>query len=255
MTLPDLPTFLLVLARLSGLVIAAPVFGHLLVPVRVRVGLALLLAAVLAPVAAAGAVVPDSLPAMVVALAVEFALGTMVGLVATLIFAGVQLGGQIAGIQMGLGLANLFDPQTQAQVTIVGEWAQLVALLLFLVLDVHHLVLGALIESFRTAPPGALAMTQVGLLAVVGLAGNVFTLGVRVAAPVLIALLLSNATLGVLARTVPQFNVFVIGFPVNIGVGLVMLGTALPFTYRLLTSRFADLAPTLGGLVRGLAHG
>jgi flagellar biosynthetic protein FliR len=256
MPLPDLATFLFVLARLAGLVLAAPVLGHLLVPVRVRVALAVVLAAALAPVVTplAGPP-PESIWGLTGALAVESALGAMIGLVAQLVFAGVQMGGQLAGMQMGFGMVNLIDPQSHAQVTVIAEFQNLMALLVFLVLDVHHVLIAAVLESFRTAPPGAFALAGVGLRAVVALAGDVFSLGVRIAAPVMVALLLSNATLGLLARTVPQLNVFVVGFPLNIGVGLVMLGASFPFTYRLLASRFGDLGPTLGELVRGLAHG
>ena len=256
MPVPDPETSLLVLARIAGLVLAAPVFGHLLVPVRVRAGLAVLMAVALAAaLARAPSDAPATLPGLVGALAVESALGAVLGLVAQFIFAGVQLGGQIAGLQMGFGIVNLIDPQSHAQVTIVAQWQQLLALLVFLVLDVHHLLLRALLESFRTAPPGALAMSAVGLPAAVGLASGIFVIGARIAAPVMIALLLSNATLGLLARTVPQLNVFVVGFPLNVGVGLMVLGASLPFTFRLLAARFGALEPTLGALVRGLAHG
>jgi flagellar biosynthetic protein FliR len=78
---------------------------------------------------------------------------------------------------------------------------------------------------------------------------------VRIAAPVLVTLLLTNAALGVLSRTIPQVNVFVVGFPVNVGVGLIMLGASLPFSLRLVAGRFAALEPALGGIVRGLVHG
>ncbi|HZP41930.1 MAG TPA: flagellar biosynthetic protein FliR [Candidatus Binatia bacterium] len=255
MPIPDPTTFLLVLARIAGLVLAAPVFGHLLVPVRVRIGLAMTFAVALAPAVAPGT--PDFASSWMLAraLAVESATGVLLGLVAQLVFAGVQLGGQLAGIQMGFGVVNLIDPQTHAQVTVVSEWQNLLALLVFLALDVHHLLVSALLESFRTVPPGAIAISAGGIEGAIRLAGDVFVLGVRIAAPIMIALLLSNATLGLLARTVPQLNVFVVGFSLNVGVGLVMLGVSLPFTYRLLAGRFGDLAPTLGGLMQGLAHG
>ncbi|TMA32701.1 MAG: flagellar biosynthetic protein FliR, partial [Deltaproteobacteria bacterium] len=234
---------------------AAPVLGHLLVPPRVRVAIAATLAAALVP--AVGAAAPFTPPADLWSLggmlAVESAIGVLLGLVAQFIFAGVQLGGQLTGIQMGFGLANLIDPQTHAQVTIIAQWQQLMALLTFLVLDAHHLLIRALLESFRTAPPGAAGLAAAGVGAAVGLAGDVFVLGARIAAPLLIVLLLTNGALGVLARTIPQLNVFVVGFPVNVGVGLLVLGASLPFTLRLLATRFAELEPALAGLVRGLA--
>jgi len=247
-------TFVLVLARLSGLIATAPVLGHVLVPVRVKAGLAAVLAAVMTPLVPPAAV-PASLPALAGLVAVEAVIGVVVGLVAQFVLAGVQLGGQLAGIQMGFGIVNLIDPQTHAQVTVIAEWEQLLALLVFLVLDVHHLLLRALLGSFTAAPPGTAAFTGADLRAVAAMASDLFVVGVRVAAPVMIALLLTNGGLGVLARTVPQLNVFVVGFPLNVGVGLIVLGTSLPFTFRLLAARFGALEPALGGFVRGLAHG
>lgn len=247
-------TFLLVLARLGGLVATAPVLGHALVPVRIRAGIAAVLAATLTPLVAT-APEPASLAALIGLVAVEGAIGVVIGLVAQFVLAGVQLGGQLAGIQMGFGIVNLIDPQTHSQVSVIAEWEQLLALLVFLVLDVHHLLIRALLGSFQAAPPGMVALTGASLRGVVAMASDLFVVGVRIAAPVMIALLLTNGALGVLARTVPQLNVFVVGFPLNVGVGLVLLGASLPFTFRLLAARFGELEPALGGFVRGLAHG
>ena len=256
MAIPDPLLFLLVLARIAGLLVAAPLFGHLLLPLRVRAALAVMLAAALGPaVAAAAPPPPATLIGLAGAVAIESALGALMGLAAQFIFAGVQLGGQMAGIQMGFGLAGLIDPQTRAQVTVVAEWQQLLALLVFLALDVHHLLLAAVVASFRAAPPGGVALASLGLGAAIAMAGDIFALGARIAAPVLVVLLLTNAALGVLARTIPQINVFVVGFPLNAGVGLLVLGAALPFAFRLLAARFGALEPALGALVQGLAHG
>ena len=260
MTIPDttLTTGLLVLARVAGLVLAAPLFGHMLVPPRVRVGLAAMLAVALAPAVVAATPVP-AVPANLWQLGgmvgVESAIGVLLGVVAQFLFAGVQLGRELAGMQMGFGLSNLIDPSSHAHTTVVAQWQQLMALLVFLVLDVHHLLIRALLSSFTAAPPGTLALAALDVRGALVLAADLFTVAIRIAAPVLVALLLTNGALGVLARTIPQLNVFVVGFPVNAGVGLLVLGASLPFTFRLLMARFGALAPTLGGLVRGLAHG
>src|SRR5207253_887317 len=173
--------------------LAAPVLGHRLVPVRVRVVLAAILAAALVPaVGAAPFTPPADLWSLGGMLAAESALGVLLGLVAQFIFAGVQLGGQLTGIQMGFGIANLIDPQSHAQVTIIAQWQQLMTLLAFLVLDAHHLLIRALLESFRTAPPGAVGLAAAGVGRAIELAGSLFVLGARIAAPVLIVLLLTN---------------------------------------------------------------
>jgi flagellar biosynthesis protein FliR len=258
MALPDPVPFLLVLARLSGLALAAPIFGHLLVPVRVRAGIVGVLALALAPAVGAPPLA-DASPWMLAGLVgVELVIGVLLGLVAQLVFAGVELGGQVAGIQLGVGMAGVIDPGSHAGSTVVAQWQQLVALLVFLVLDVHHVLVRALVESFRVAPVGQVALTSDVLHGVVAEAAGLFDVGVRIAAPVLVVLLLVNGALGILARTIPQLNVFAVGLPVNVGVGLVVLGASLPFTARFLAGRFETLADTLAALVGGLgalAHG
>jgi len=253
--IPDPTGTLLVLARIAGLVLTAPLLAHALVPARARAGLVGVLALAIAPVAAVELPSDPGLLPFAGAIAVETLVGAALGFVAQLVFAGVQLGGQIAGMEIGFGMANLLDPQSAQQSTVVAEWEQLLALLAYLALDVHHVLIAALVESFRVAPAGT-ALLGGELLRGVGMRGaELFAIGVRIAAPVLIVLLLVNATLGVLARTIPQLNVFVVGFPVNVGVGLVVLGASLPFTFRFLAERFAELGAVLGWMLRGIGHG
>ena len=255
MQIPDPIATLLVLSRVGGLVMTAPVFGHTLLPIRVRLGIALALTVVVIAAVPPPAALPTTFLGMVGALIMEVALGALLGSVAQFIFAGVQIGGQLAGVQMGFGFATLIDPQSHAQTTVVAELQQLLVLFLFLVLDIHHALIAALIDSFRAAPLGAVVLAGAGLQEAVRMAAELFVLGLRVAAPVMTALLLSNLALGVIARTVPQLNVFVIGFPVNIGLGLFVMGAALPFTVRLLAQQFDGVEPALNSLVQGLMHG
>lgn len=252
---PDPAAALLVLARLAGLLLTAPLLAHVLVPPRVRLGLAAALALAIAPVAVPTVQPPTDLGGFVGAIARESLIGALLGFVAQLVFAGVQLGGQLAGLEMGFGMVNLLDPQSAQQSTVVAEWQQLLALLVFLALDAHHLVLAALVESFRVAPAGSGTVGAATLAGIVRQGGELFVIGVRLAAPVTIVLLLVNATLGVLARTIPQLNVFVVGFPVNIGAGLIVLGASLPFAFRFLVERFGEIRTVLAWLLRGVAGG
>ncbi len=247
--------FLLVLARVAGLVLAAPVFGHVALPRRVRAGLAVVLAAALLPAIPLPATVPGDGWTLAGWCVAESALGALIGLVVQLVFAGVQLGGQLAGMQMGFGMANLIDPAAHAQETVVAHWHSLMVLLAFLALDGHHLVIRALAASFQVAPPGAAVLSGAGLVGVVGLAGDIFAEGLRVAAPVLLVLLLVNGAMGVLARTVPQLNVFILGVPVTVAVGFAVLAGALPFVLRRVAERFGALEPVLATLLGGLANG
>jgi flagellar biosynthetic protein FliR len=259
MTLPDPFALTLVAARLAGLVLTAPVLGEGVVPAGVRAGLVGVLALALAPGVPRAAM--DGMPGMLAVarlVAVEGAVGVMIGLTARLVFAGVQLGAQALAIQMGLDLARVVDPGTPAEDTLVAQALFLVSLLAFVAVDGHHALLRAILDSFRVAPVGAIVLGRPLLHDVVGQAGALFVIGVRVMAPVVAVLLLVQVALGVVARTLPHLNAFAIGIPIQVGVGLIVVGAALPFTVRFLEGRFAVLARTLGDLVGSLgalAHG
>jgi flagellar biosynthetic protein FliR len=253
---PDPLPFVLVVARLAGLVVASPVFGHGLVPVRVRAGLVGVLALALAPVVPLPALPAEpSALALAGLAAAETAIGMLLGLVAQLVLAGVQLGGEVAGLQLGVGLAHVIDPSTPAGASVVAQWQHLAALVVFLVLDVHHVLLRAVLESFRVAPIGQALPSTAVLADAVAQGARLFAVGVHIAAPVVVVLLLVNGALAVLARTLPQLNVFAVGFPVHVGVGLVVVGASLPFGMRFLAGELDAMRGILEALVGALAHG
>jgi flagellar biosynthetic protein FliR len=259
MVLPDALPFLLVTARLSGLVLASPIFGHGLVPMRVRAGLVGVLALALAPAVPAPALDgPSSAWTIVGLVAADAAIGALLGFVAQLVLAGVQLGGQVAGLQMGFGMANTIDPGSEAPASVMAQWQQLAALLAFLALDVHHTLLRAVLESFRVAPIGTVVPSSGLLAAMVAQGAGLFGVGVRIAAPVIVVLLVANGALAVLGRTLPQVSAFAVGLPVSVGIGLVAMGASLPFTVGFVAERFDALGGVLGALVASLgalAHG
>jgi flagellar biosynthetic protein FliR len=176
----------------------------------------------------------------------------MVGLAMELVLGGAIMGGELAGIQMGLGIAQVVDPRTQLQMTPVALWMQFVALQVFLAVDGHHLLVQAVLRSFELAPPGSLELSgrEVGgLLAAVG---GLFEVAVRIAAPVLGGLLITDAALGLLARAVPQLNVFFMGFAVKIVVAFFLMSAGLPYTVRFLGERLGGVDRLLGGVLGGL---
>lgn len=245
--------FMLVVARLGGVMVAAPIFGHQSVPMRVRATVTLATAIGVAGIAPPGVAsgVGDAL-SFTGLVVVELATGVMFGMAAQLIFTGVLLGGQLAGIHMGLGLARVIDPRTNLQATPIALWFQFLALQTFLVLDGHHLLIRALVRSFELVPPGQLHVTAAPLGIFSGLVGSAFEIAARIAAPVVGGLLITDTAMGLLARAIPQLNVFIMGFAVKIGVGFLILSAGLPFTIRFIGQRFAELDGTLFELLRSL---
>jgi flagellar biosynthetic protein FliR len=253
LALPRIIVFVLALTRVAGLFLFAPILGSRVAPVRVRAVIVFFIAVAMLPVLPA----PDTVdvarmgPASFLGDALrELAIGFAIGLVAQMIFGGVQLAGQLAGVQMGIGLATLIDPPPPPQVTSMAQWENLMALLVFLAIDGHHLLIRAVAESFTTLPLGAGIVGSGGPAMVLSLAGGMFTLALKIAAPVLVLLLIVNGAMGVLAKLIPQLNVFVVGFPLNVGAGLLVMAAAQPFTVRVLQGAFADMAGSLAALVR-----
>jgi flagellar biosynthetic protein FliR len=171
----------------------------------------------------------------------EVAVGALIGLAASFIFAGVATGGQMIGFQMGLTYAGAVDPQFNTQMSPVAELLGLAGLLLFLLVDGHHHLLRALAFSYRLAPAGAFSLSDMRIERLIVSSGGMFILALQVAAPVIILLLLTDVALSLLSRLVPQMNVFVVGAPLKIAVGLVMLALVMPLLGSLLTAVFSDL--------------
>jgi flagellar biosynthetic protein FliR len=245
--------FLLVMARVGGVMLAAPIFGHPGVPARVRVVVIVTTAfglAGLVPVGAAAATA--DVPSLAGRLLLELGTGLMVGLAVELVLTGVLMGGELAGIHMGLGIAQVVDPRTQLNATPVALWIHFVALQVFLVLDGHHLLMRALMRSFEIVPPGGLSVSAAGLGAFLGAVGGMFEVAVRIASPIVGGLLIADTGLGLLSRAIPQLNVFIMGFAIKIVVGFLMLSAAVPFIVRFVAERLAQLDRLLIGLLGGL---
>lgn len=245
----------LALARVGGLFIMGPIFASRTAPVRVRVACIFFITLAMLPLLGAA---PPALAAtaglavMLGMVGFETLVGFTIGLVAQLTFGAVQMAGQLAGIQMGIGLANLIDPQTQEHITSLAQWQNLLALLIFLSIDGHHMLIRAVADSFVVLPLGGGLPSAGGFGIVLDLAAGLFVVALKIAAPVLVLLLLVNAAMGVLAKLIPQLNVFIVGFPLNVAAGLFVLAASQPFTVRLLEASFLEVQTSLANVVRAL---
>ncbi len=222
-------TFALLLVRVTTLLLVLPIFGNRVMPFRIRV---------LAGVALAVALLP-TVPVLPIARgagALEFALlvgrevlfGLVLGLIASIGFFGVLFAGQVVGIQMGFGIVNVIDPQSDTQVAVTAEFQNLLFLLVFLTLDGHHLLIAALVKTVERVPLGAFSLDGRMIDLVARQTGDVFAIALRVGAPIVAFLFVTSLALGIVAKTAPQLNVFNLGFPVQIVGGLVVMLLALP---------------------------
>ena len=158
----------------------------------------------------------------------EVIMGLVIGYAVLLLFIGIQFAGQLAGLQMGFGIVNVIDPASHDQVSIIGQFLNILAILLMLTLDGHHIILNGLMTSFDAVPLGGVVLKAPVAQKIMVLTTEVFVIAIKVSAPIMIALFLISTAMGVLARTVPQMNVFIVGFPVQLAVGMSVLVATLP---------------------------
>jgi flagellar biosynthesis protein FliR len=222
-------SFIWPLTRILGLIMVAPVFGHRAVPGRVKIGLGVFIALIIAP----------ALPPMpdvglgswhgLFILVQQLLIGVAIGFIMRVVFAAVEAAGEIVGLQMGLGFASFFDPQSAGQTLVLSRFFNMLAILVFLAVNAHLLLLGVLVESFQTLPISTQPLAAAGFYNVAAFGSTVFAVGLQLALPLITILLMTNLALGILTRSAPQLNIFAIGFPITLGVGLIVLDLTLPY--------------------------
>lgn len=245
--------FLLIFARISGIFTAAPFFGSRNIPVYAKAGLSLLLAYTLFPlVFSARTVIPDAMLAYVALVAGEFLLGLIFGFVASLIMQAIQMAGHLLDLQIGFGIVNVFDPQFGQQIPLLGNFKYILALLIFLTTNGHHVLLSALVASFKLIPVTGVVIPASLAGFILDLVIGAFIIAFKISLPILVALVLTDVAFGILARTMPQMNIFVIGVPAKIIVGIFALSMALPFYIVLLEVGFNGMYQDIYRLLSAL---
>lgn len=226
--LQPLLVFTLVLARVSGLVSTAPIYGTAETPPRVRALLAFTLALLMMPTQwNAGGPLPETLIDLLIVVAGELMIGLTLGLGVSILFSAAQLAGQVISQVSGMSLADVFDPTFDENVPLFSELLRLFTLAIFLGMGGHRLVMAGLLDTFAAIPPGQAGVSDSLAECLSALVSESLALGIRIAAPVTTALLLAALVLGLIGRTVPQLNIIALGFGLNVIVTLLTLALSL----------------------------
>ena len=253
LTPETLIVFLLLTIRIGAIVLSFPLLGSRNVPAQLKILFILMLGVALYPlVQIQQVVVPQSLGHLALVVVREMLIGLTIGFVAQVLFAGIQLGGELISQQMGLNIATIFDPQNAQQVSLVTQFQYVLAMLVFLSGSAHHWFIIAMAESLHSIPLAGLSTSGAVLPVILTLLGKACVIAIQLAAPVSIALLLATLALGVIARLVPQLNVFMLSFPATLGLGLVMLALALPSVMGGIQLAFGQLGNDLVQVIRVL---
>jgi flagellar biosynthetic protein FliR len=221
-------SFILILIRISIVLFMLPIFGSGILPNLVKAALALIISIVLLPVVRpAPGLFPETILGGARLVLSELILGLIVGLTIRLFFTAVQLAGQLVGFQMGFAIANVVDPVSGGQGPVLAQLGHWIAIVIFLLLNGHHVMLNTLAESFAVVKVGSLGLSDGLFHEMLGVSGDMFTMAVKLGAPAIAALLMTSAAFGILAKVVPQMNILIAAFPVKIVVGLFFFGLCL----------------------------
>ncbi len=243
--------FILVFARMASLVSFSPIIGSGSVPVPTKIGLSFLLSLIVYPIVARGfPAIPDQIVMFWVLMLREALIGMLVGVVSSLIFSAVQLSGQIFGMQIGFGIVNVMDPLSEEQTSLLGEFTFILAILLFLVMDGHHVFIRLIANSYSIVPMGSFRFTEPMGNELTHWLTRAFLIAFKIGAPMIFMLLLISVAMGIIARAVPQMNIFIVGLPINIFVGLFVMGASIMLLAYFLRGHFDQSFRDLYAILR-----
>lgn len=244
------PIFVLITARVVGVMMVAPLWSMSAIPRNVRVGLALVLSAALMPIGSAAATDVFRVGYLPLQMGAELLLGMVIGLAASLFVHGVAIAGEIVSVQMGLAIAAALAPGVGFSGPGVGTIKNLLVLGTYLTFGGHLILIGGMAESVRVIPPGVPLALGSGAPGLTALIGTVFVSAVKVAAPLMAAMMLANTVMGILSKAVPQINTLMVAFPITIWLGLVVLLATLPVLAGVARNWVLGLPGALDGVIQ-----
>ncbi len=246
--------FVLLFIRITSALAVLPIFSNAAVAPMIKAGIGGVMALLLLPA------LPVSLPLSsgtivdFFLLAVKEVLcGVLIGFAGQFLFWGVEIAGQLIGFQAGFSVVSSIDPNTESQSTVLTQVYNLTAMLVFISIDGHHMMLKAVADSFHVIPIGGLSVGPQMSEWTLNAARTVLADGVRLAAPLMVTLLLTDIGLGILVRVAPTMNVFVLGFPLKVGISLIMISITIGAVMSIFTHQYGEYARNLPGFMRLLA--
>ncbi len=227
--LQSVPTFALVLFRVAGMMMFAPLFGSARIPRQVKALLAIVLAMGLMPGIARPEAMPDTYWQLALGIGGEIIFGLAMGMILSFTFIAAQWAGEMIGQQMGLNLSAVFDPQFGSAGSIVGEFYFMLTLVIFLAVGGHHAMIIGVRASFDALPLLSVGMTPSLLVTLVGLLQSATILAIQLAGPTFVTMLVVDVAMGFISKTMPQLNVMSAGLSIKsvIGMGVLLVGMTL----------------------------
>ncbi|MDP4093813.1 MAG: flagellar biosynthetic protein FliR [Bacillota bacterium] len=245
--------FLLIFVRMTGLFVIAPIFGRRNIPAYLKVGFALLSSIILVNTISLPKLNYTNFYEYGFLVAKEFVVGIVLGYVAYLMFTAIFLAGQIIDTQVGFGMVNVMDPMSNIQVSISSNFYFIISMLMFLGLNGHLMLIRGLFDSYKLIPLGSAIFSDKLMNDIIAVFGSTFALGFKIAAPIITAILITDISLGVISRALPQMNVFVVGMPLKIFLGILIMLITIPMFISVLDLIINGMHSDLMNFIKDLA--
>lgn len=248
--IPNIPVFLLILVRVTSFFFMMPLFSYKTIPTSYKVGIGFFLSWVMLYTIKQPALQIDETYFLLIIK--EALVGLLIGFIAYAILSAIQIAGGFIDFQMGFAIANVIDPQTGAQSPLMGQFLYIISLLFLLTVNGHHLMIDGIYYSYRFIPldqPWIHFGQQNMLEFVVRSVSSMFLVAFQMAVPIVGSLFLVDVALGIVARTVPQLNIFVVGFPIKIAVSFIVLATVIGVMMISVSQLFQSMLSTMRGLM------
>ena len=245
--------FVLILIRLASFVFAAPFFNMANVPQRVKIGFSFCLAILVYSLSPDMSVEYNGMIEYAVIVVQEVIVGILLGLVTSLCVQIIMFSGKMIDMDIGLAMAQIYDPTTRMQVGIIGNFYYYMLMLLLIITGMHRYLVAAIVETYNVIPIGGINPGATIYTTVVQFMADYFVIGFRIALPVFAAILLLNCILAILARIAPQMNMFVVGMQLKIFVGIFVLFFTIGMLPAVSTFILNEIETIMSALVRGMS--
>ena len=245
--------FLLVLIRTSGIFLISPFFSSQNIPNIMKAGFSFILSILLTLTLDVNPNIVGT--TFVVLLFKELLVGLIIGFISYAFFSTFYVMGQIVDIKIGFGMVNVMDPQHKVQVPVMGNFYYILAFLLLLSVNGHHIIIKALTDSYKFIPIGKFTIEQDTAFFLINILSESFIAGFKLSTPIVAIIFLTDLLLGILARTIPQMNVFVVGMPLKILIGLVLIIVSMPIFYSIATGVFNEVIEDIYNFLKSFVKG
>ena len=245
--------FFLVFLRVTGMFVVSPIFGRQNLPVYYKIGFSFFITLI---IASSTPIVSPAIYGNVLEYAYyavrEFIIGASIGFIPYLMFSAIYMAGQMIDMKIGFSMVNVLDPVSNIQIPITANFYFILCMLMFITVNAHHMIILTISRSYEFIPIGRLNIDENVINTLMRLFSDIFIVGFRIAAPIVFTILLTDVALGAISKAMPQINVFMVGMPLKILVGLVIMIVTMPTMLLILGELFKNIGLETTNFMRGL---